>query len=234
VNRNVIITAVCDRREHLAKLLNELAAQTVRPDQVIVLADGHWGAPPKLELSYPFKLDLRLDGPGSERKGPPARWRKALELADHRHPNRMVFTLDDDVSIGSTYIEQSERIVIENGGMCSWHPLTAEETEGKHGNAVIPICAGGFAAFYAQWLTGMASHPRAAHHLQFGRLTDPFVSFWLWRRGIPVLRPYAWQDVVSFVDTPVLYDVGEQRAELRDTISDLIDEGFDPWGPQWR
>lgn len=226
MNRNVIITAVCDRREHLSKLLGELAAQTVRPDQVIVLADGHWGHPPKLELSYPFVLDLCLPAPGEERKGPPARWRKAMELANHRYPNRMVFTLDDDVSISPTYIEQSERTVIEHGAMCSW---LSQAPRGRTGHAVVPICVGGCAAFYAQWLTGMAEHPRAAHHLQIGRPTDPFVSYWLWRRGIPVACPDVLEGVVSFTSTSSVAD----DVELRDAISDLVDDGFDPRGSQW-
>lgn len=190
----VVISTYSPRRAWLRTLLNDLVLQTWLPESVIVLDDPpHTAPPPEItdDLAQSFSYEIRKN---AARSGPAERWRFiARELPD----DAIVVALDDDVRLFPHYIEQSVRWCVGAHAAVSWWPLPPEARERYEPVVEIPMLAGGLTTLRASWLRGIEQAPGAAEHLAFEKHDDVFLSWFLWWRGIPILRPTDWSDLLE-------------------------------------
>lgn len=193
---HVVISTYAPRLEWCRELLTDIEAQTLPPEHVHVLYDPpHEGLVPReheLALTWTFNR---------ERVGPAERWRFISREYD-AESNVIVVALDDDIRIGPRYLELCARWCQMAGAAISWWPLDEAEIKNHAPGVRIPILAGGLTTVRAKWLHGIERAPYADKFLAWEACDDAFLSWFLWWRGISIVRPTNWAGNLALRTVP--------------------------------
>lgn len=183
----VLLATIPWRRASCERALRSLAAQTRRPDKVILHLDGF--GPDEPAPALPDGLDIEVKRFG-RRRGV-GNWWRSLKKA---HVDALVACIGDDFTYKPSYLEQSIGARRRFGGCVCWHGRDFRNR--MHNFRAAPraparIVRAGTACVLVpvRPLLGMCAHPLARLFFAPDGHDEAFFSWWLSTKKIRITRP---------------------------------------------
>lgn len=194
-----LVPSVPSRADNLLTLLESLHDQTLKPSSIVVFLNGYPFAPVAVA-----KLATVVEWSGDPR-GPGIRWRYADALStSKRLQHSIVVSLDDDLAIEPTYIEQSVNALYNtDAALVSWTGHATPRRyldlgDTKH-DTTLWAAGTGTATMWLKHATGLTSHQWADECLGVAGDEEALLSLWLWQQKLTMVRPYG-QSPLRHVD----------------------------------